>query len=578
VSTQGRSLAFVAIVLLAADLAWAAGKPGGPGGSENVPESKNMPESKNVAEGKNVPRKLQAMLDRYAKAEMSFDARPLPAKDKQLLKHLIAAGKQIDAIFWRQSDPKAVEIRDRLARAKDPESQALYRLVLLNAGPFDRFDEFKSFTGSRPAPPGAGFYPEDLTKEELDAYFAAHPEEKERLLSPHTLVRRAGKKLVTVPYHVAYAQWIEPAARELEAAAALSQNASFTRYLRSRAKALRSDDFFASDCDWIDLRDTPYELVFGPFEVYDDRLMGVKATYEASVAVRDAVESDRLKTYVSHLQELEDNLPYPEQDRRKVGTLSSPMVVVRDIYRGGDLNYGYQAVATNLPNDPRVHEAKGSKKIFWKNVMDARVNQVILPISRELLVHEQAVKVTPRGVFEDVLMHEISHALGPRYVRGTGEKVPVNERIGDLYSPLEEMKATVAGLVSMAWFFDHGVMPADSEEEHYASYLGGIFRSVRFGASEAHGRAGMVELNFGRERGAIRRDAATGRWSVVTPKMRDSIRALAEKALEIERAGDRSAAGALFAKYGSVPEDLQKDLDRLRNVPIEIEPIYKNAW
>jgi hypothetical protein len=154
----------------------------------------------------------------------------------------------------------------------------------------------------------------------------------------------------------------------------------------------------------------------------------------------------------------------------------------------------------------------------------------------------------------------------------------VNERIGDLYSPLEEMKATVAGLVSMAWFFDHGVMPADSEEEHYASYLGGIFRSVRFGASEAHGRAGMVELNFARERGAIRRDESTGRWSVVTAKMRDSIRELAGKALEIERAGDRAAAEALFAKYGSVPADLQKDLESLRNVPIEIEPVYKNTW
>jgi len=522
--------------------------------------------------------KLEGMLSQYAPSEMSFDARKLPAQDQAMLKHLIAASQQIDEIFWRQSYRKAVEIRDRLKVAKDPNSKLLYRLVMINAGPFDRLEDFKPFYGTETMPPGAGYYPEDLTRKEFEDYVAAHPDQRETLLSGLTVVKRKGKDLVAVPYHEEYARWLEPAAKELEAAATASASASFRRYLTSKVKALRDDNYFQSDCDWIDLKDSPYELVLGPFEVYEDQLMGIKTSYEASVAIRDVQESTRLAAYIAHLQELEDNLPYPEADRRKVAGLASPMVVVRDIYRGGDLRVGYQAAATNLPNDPKVHEKKGSKKIFWKNVFEARVDKVILPISKELMEPSQAKLVTARGVFEDVLMHELCHALGPRYVRGTDEKVPVNQKLGDLYSAVEELKATVAGLVSMAWFFDQGIMPKASEQEHYASYLGSILRAVRFGVGEAHGRASIVELNFLQERGAIRRDPATARWSVDTPKMRGALRELTGMVLEIERAGDRAAAETLFAKYGSISPELAKDLERARSVPVEIEPIYRNLW
>ena len=522
--------------------------------------------------------KLDAMLGKYAPSEMPFDAGKLPDSDKALLKHLVAASQQIDEIFWRQSYSKAVEIRDRLREAKDPTSSLLLRLVEINAGPFDRLEDFKPFYGAETLPPGAGFYAEDLTRKEFDDYVAAHPERRDALLSGQTVVKRNGKDLVAVPYHEEYARWLEPAAQELVAAAALSSNESFRRYLTSKAKALRDDDYFQTDCDWIDLKDSPYELVLGPFEVYDDQLMGIKTSYEASVAVRDVEESTRLAGYITHLQELENNLPYPEADRRNLAGLASPMVVVRDLYRGGDLRVGYQAAATNLPNDPKVHEKKGSKKIFWKNVFEARVDKVILPISRELMEPSQAKLVTARGVFEDVLMHELSHALGPRYVRGTNDKVPVNQKLGDLYSAIEELKATVAGLVSMAWFFDRGIMPPASEEEHYASYLGSILRAVRFGVGEAHGQASIVELNFLKEHGAIRRDASTGRWSVDASKMRGALRELTGKVLEIERAGDRPGAEVLFAKHGSIPADLAKDLERARTVPVEIEPIYRTSW
>jgi len=522
--------------------------------------------------------KLEGMLGRYAPSDMSFDARKLPAQDQAMLKHLIAASQQIDEIFWRQSYSKAVEIRDRLKAAKDPTSKLLLRLVSINAGPFDRLEDFKPFYGTETMPPGAGYYPADLTRKEFEDYVTAHPEQREALLSGLTVVKRKGKELVAVPYHEEYARWLEPAAKELEAAAAASASASFRRYLTSKAKALRDDNYFHSDCDWIDLKDSPYELVLGPFEVYEDQLMGIKTSYEASVAVRDVQESARLAAYIAHLQELEDNLPYPEADRRKVAGLASPMVVVRDLYRGGDLRVGYQAAATNLPNDPKVHEKKGSKKIFWKNVFEARVDKVILPISKELMEPSQAKLVTARGVFEDVLMHELCHALGPRYVRGTDEKVPVNQRLGDLYSAVEELKATVAGLVSMAWFFDQGIMPKTSEQEHYASYLGSILRAVRFGVGEAHGRASIVELNFLQEREAIRRDPATARWSVDASKMRGALRELTGQVLEIERAGDRVAAETLFAKYGSISPELAKDLERASSVPVEIEPIYRNLW
>ena len=517
-------------------------------------------------------------LKRIAPVEMAFDAHSLPEKDRDLLKHLVTASQQLDEASWRQSYRKGAELRDSLRAKSDPLSKALLHLVLLNAGPFDRLEDFEPFMGSEKAPEGAGFYPEDLTREEFEDYIAAHPDRKDALLSPTTVVKRQGSELVAVPYHEEYARWIEPAAKELEAAAALSASASFRRFLLSKAKALRTDDYFQSDCDWIDLKESPHDLVFGPFETYEDRLMGIKATYEASVAVRDVQESAKLAAYISHLQELEDNLPYPEADRRKLGGLVSPMVVVRDIYRGGDLRVGYQAAAANLPNDPKVHEKKGTKKVFWKNIFAARVDKVILPISKQLIEPVQASKVTARGAFENVMLHELAHALGPRYVRGTDEKVPVNQKLGDLYSAVEELKATVAGLVSMAWFFDHRVMRAETETEHMASYLGSIFRSVRFGVGEAHGRASIVELNFAREKGAIQRDATTGRWSVEASRMRESLRELTAKVLEIERSGDRGAAEEMFARYGKVPDDLASDLEKVRGVPVEIEPVYKIHW
>jgi len=520
---------------------------------------------------------LERMLSRYAPSEMTFDARQLPVKDRTLLKHLVAAAQQIDEIFWRQSYAQAVEIRDRLNKARDSASVLLRHLVSLNAGPFDRLEDFKPFTGDRKFPPGAGFYPADLDKTEFEAYVEAHPDRRDALLSGLTVIRRNGKELDAIPYSEAYAQWLDPAARELEAAASLAQNESLKRYLGSKAKALRTDDTFQTDCDWIDLKDSPYELVLGPFEVYDDQLMGIKTSYEASVAVRDAQESAKLAGYIAHLQELENNLPYPEADRRDLTGLASPMVVVRDIYRAGDLRVGYQAAATNLPNDPKVHEQKGSKKIFWKNIFEARVDKVILPISRVLMAPSQASQVTAQGVFEDVLMHELSHALGPRTVRGE-EKTPVNQKLGDLYSATEELKATVVGLVSMAWLIDHDLMPAAREEEHYASYLGSIFRAVRFGVGEAHGRASIVELNFLREKGAIRRDDGAQRWSVDVGKMRPALRELTGNVLEIERAGNYDAAASLFAQFGSIPEDLAKDLEKVRSVPVEVEPIYRTRW
>lgn len=525
-----------------------------------------------------VVKNIDGRLAKYAPVEMTFDARPLPERDRKLLRHLVAASELIDEAFWRQFYRKGADIRERLRFRTDPLSRKAFRFLLINGGPFDRLDEFAPFYGDEPFPPGAGFYPEGLSKAELEAYVAAHPAQKEALLSSYTVVKRSGTQFAAVPFHEEYARWVQPAARELEMAADLSGNASFARYLRSRARALLTDDYFESDCDWIDLAGNPYEMLIAPYEVYEDQMMGLKASYEASVALRDETESARLKGYVAHLQDLEDNLPYPAADRRKLGGLSSAMVVVRDIHRGGALRYGYQAAAANLPNDPKVHEAKGTKKIFWKNVMEARAEQVILPISRELLEPSQASLVNAQAVFENVLMHELAHALGPRYVRGTGDRVTVNQRLGELYSAIEEMKATVAGLMSLAWFFDHGVIPKESAEEHYASYLGSIFRAIRFGVTEAHGRAAIVELNFARERGAVRRDPATGRWSVDPSKLPGSARELTARLLEIERSGDRAGAEALFVKYGSVPLDLLADLNLLEKIPVEIEPRYRITW
>ena len=521
-------------------------------------------------------RDVDERLSRLEQVSMHFDARSLPPRRKEVLKALVDATGLIHEAFLHQYYPPGIALRDSLAKLTDGQSRKLYRLVVRNGGPFDKMDQYANFFDATPRAPGAAVYPSDLTRGEFEAYVATHPGQKDALMSPYTAIRREGGILRAVPYHEAYQEWVRPAAELLAKAASLADNPSLTTYMISRADALLSDDYFAADTDWINLKGSDIDFYIAPYEVYEDHLMGIKAFYDGSVGIVDSVESSKLQKYTSYLDELERNLPCDGKYKRTRKGLLSPMVVLNEVTRGGALSTGYQAVASTLPNDPKVTSVKGTKKVFWKNVMDARVNRVIEPIGRALLASDQIPYVTAQAVLDLTTMHELCHALGPKYVFGTGDSVSVNQALKDLYTPIEEGKATLAGLHSIYYLEEKGVM--GKEMEYDVSYLAVLFLTIRFGTAEAHSKAAICQLNFLRDRGGIRLDPVTKKWSVNPEKLRPAISEMAGLWLTFEATGDYHGVAEFFRSWSPMPRDVQEGLEDLHGLPVDIEPVYSIQW
>ncbi len=521
--------------------------------------------------------KVEQRLAKWARVEMTYDARGLPERDKRFLQKLIEASQYMDEAFWRQSGRGAVEVWDRLRASENAKS--LLRLFSIMAGPYDRLEEFEPFMDVPPKPLGAGFYPDDLTREEFERYLAQHPEQRESLLSPYTVVKREGDSLIAVPYHEEYREFVEPASRLLKEAAELTDSRSLKRCLASRAEALLTDDYYQSDIEWISLKDNDYDIIIGPYEFYEDRLMGVKAAYEATVEIVDREESHNLEVYIQYLDDLEGALPYPEKYKRSIEGLKSPFVVVRDIYRGGHLRAGIQATAANLPNDPRVHTEYGTKKTFWKNMIGAYLKHISFAVARELIVPEQFELLPRQPDIALTLFHEIAHALGPRWViQVDGSKTPIREALKDHLSPLEEEKADVVGLYCLGYLMGEGIIPREHEREYYVRDLASNLRGLRYGLAEAHALGRMCQVNYHLERGAIFYDEASGRFGVNFDKIASSVADLAEIILTLEATGDYEGTGRFFQKYGRMPEIVRKALGRTEDFPVSLEPVYKVLW
>jgi hypothetical protein len=335
---------------------------------------------------------------------------------------------------------------------------------------------------------------------------------------------------------------------------------------------LLTDDYFASDLAWLDLQNPKFDIIYAPYETYLDGLLGVKTSYGAAVLIRNEPESQNLEKYQQWVPEIQEALPIPAYDRPSVRGHATPMEVMDSPFRAGDLRHGYQAVADNLPNDPRVHKQKGSKKIFFKNFMDARVNEIILPLAARLMTAEQARQASAEGYLASTVLHEICHALGPAYARRNGKDVDIREAIGGAYSGLEESKADVVGMFALKWLTDRDVLPKSRLEEYYASYVAGLFRTVRFGTGEAHGRAEMMEFNVLTEQGAIVQDGM--RYRVVYDKMAPTLRELAKELLTQEATGDRARTEAWFAKYDRLPPTLARALAAAADVPVDVDPTF----
>jgi hypothetical protein len=512
-------------------------------------------------------------LAKFKRVAMPFDVAALNARERSMIGKLVEACRYLDRIYWQQSDPAGLQLYRQLRGDRSTQARNLRRFLRINGSRFDLIRENAPFVGTTPWPPGRNLYPADLTREEFERYVAAHPDRKAALYDSYSVVVRNGAALDAVPYHVAYRQWLEPMAKLLREAAALSDDAAFAKFLRLRADALLDDDYFQSDLAWLDLDNPKFDVIFAPYESYLDDLIGVRTSYGAAVLVRNDAESRKLDVYQQYVPDIQDALPLAAEDRPSKKGLRSPMEIMEAPLRAGDLRHGYQAVADNLPNDPRVHEQRGSKKIFFKNFMDARVNNVILPIAQQLLRAEQARQASAEGYLACVVMHEISHGLGPAFARVRGNKLDIRAALGPVFSGLEEAKADIVGLFALKWLVDHGAAAPDQLNGYYISFVAGIFRTVRFSVAEAHGRAEMMEFNYFAERGVLVRDPASGRYSIELDRMPQAVADLARELLQQEASGDRARAEAWFTSYGAMPPELAKALEAAHNVPVDIDPV-----
>jgi len=516
---------------------------------------------------------LDQRLAKFRRVEMPFHSAGLTAREVKMVEKLVDASRYLEEIFWRQSDPDGLTLYEELAGSKNPKDEMLRRYLWINASRFDFLDHHKPFVGTTPMPPGRGFYPQNLSREQIEQYVKAHPDKKDEIYSSFTVVRWHGDQLEGLPYHIAYRSFLEPAAKDLREAAELSDDPAFANFLRLRADALLTDDYFKSNLAWLDLKNPKFDVIFAPDETYDDDLLGVKATYGAAVMIRNGEESRKLEMFRKYVSDIQDTLPLTPEDRPSKHGLETPMEVMDTPFRAGDLNHGYQAVADNLPNDPRVHEQKGSKKLFFKNFMDARVNYVVLPVAQHVMLPAQAAKASGDGYLLATILHEMAHGLGPAFARTATGKVDIRESIGPIFSGLEEAKADVVGMFALKWLVDHEVLPKNQLEEYYASYVAGIFRTVRFGIAEAHGQAEMMEFNYLSEHGAIKRQSS-GRYAIDYERMPGVLNDLAKELLEIEATGDRARAENWFKKYGAMPAELSASLNSAASVPVDIDPVF----
>lgn len=521
---------------------------------------------------------------------IDYDRSLLNENERQVVARLIEASRLLDGIFLQQVSEENPALRVKLVEmaASSAASRDALRLFDVMKGRWDRLktdDPFISpFGAAGRKPEGAGFYPANASKEDLEAWVAAHPDQKAKFQDLFTIVRRvtggshggSGGGFETVPYSTYYRDRLEPAAGKLREAASLTTNASLREFLNKRADAFLTDDYYASDIAWMDLNG-PIEVVIGPYEVYEDNLFNYKAAFESFVTVVDRPESDKLAIYASHLADMERNLPMPDIHKNPNRGSESPIRVVQEIFTAGDARRGVQTAAFNLPNDERVREAKGSKKVLLKNVMEAKYRTNGKPIGERVLDPSLVPLLSFDAFFNHVLFHELSHGLGPGFITGPdGKKVEARILLKNLYSTIEECKADVLGIWNLFYAMDHKLMQSFGERELLATNTGLMFRSMRFGIDEAHGRGTAIQWNWFREKGAIV-PAADGRFTIAFDKMRGAVESLANELLLIEATGDFERGRRLVETYGVSNPEMDRVIGSLSEIPVDIWPVFTGA-
>lgn len=520
------------------------------------------------------PDGLAARVEQFAPVTVSFDSTLLDAGQKAVLSDLVRAADVLDTIFrtqvWRENLDYAAALE--AAGGEDMDAARDYYRIMY--GPWDRLEENEPFLAVGPKPEGAGYYPEDLTAEELQAWIEEHPADREAFTSYYTvIVRDSAGDLAAVPYSEFYADRLARAAALLDSAAADAENESLRRFLEARAESFRTNAYHDSEVAWMRLEGNRVDPTIGPYEVYEDELAGYKAAFEAFITVKDPDESARLERLVEHLPDLERALPIPDRHKSLDRAFTSPISVVEVAYTAGDTRAGVQTLAFNLPNDPRVREEEGSKKVMLKNVIQAKFDHILKPIARAVLDSAQAARIGVEPYFVRILMHELAHGLGPDYVTGD-TSLTVSQALRERYSALEEAKADAVGTHSLRVLAERGVYEESFLEEVYVDHVADLFRCVRFGVGEAHGKGCLSQFNYLREQGAITLDEEAGTYAADFEAMPEAMASLAREYLMLEATGDYDGTGAFMEEYGQMSAEMEAALERLESVPVDIDPTY----
>ncbi len=521
---------------------------------------------------------LKKMTERFAPTELRVDLSKLSPGDRKALVKLIEASRVLDDIFLKQLWSGNQALDAKLRRDTTPLGKARLHYFWINKGPWSDLDEHAAFLPDVPAKklPGANFYPEDMTRAEFENWAKTlSKNEREQAEGFFTVIRRdAGKRLKVVPYSEEYKKDLAKAARLLEEAAGLTDNATLKKFLLARGAAFLSNDYYESDLAWMDL-DAPIDITIGPYETYNDEVFGYKAAFEAYVNLRDEAETGKLKFFGDHLQEVENSLPIDAQYRNPRLGSQAPIRVVNEIFSAGDGEHGVQTAAYNLPNDERVVTQKGSKRVMLKNVQEAKFRGTLVPISKRVLPAASQSDLSFDSFFTHILAHELSHGIGPHQITVAGRQTSPRQELKELYSAIEEAKADVTGLFMLQFLSDHKLIEG-SERKLYTTFLASTFRSLRFGLKDAHGKGMAMQVNYLTDRGGFVA-RADGAYEVNFDKIKAAVRDLDHELLTIEAKGDYAGAKRMLDELGTIRPNMQKTLQGLTGIPVDIEPVFVTA-
>jgi hypothetical protein len=530
---------------------------------------------------------IKEKIAKFVPVEIKYDETLLSDREKIVLEKLYRASKIIDELFLEQVYIENDKIKSDLISdlsnksllTKNPElkTELEHKLELFNImfGPFDRLEDNKPFIGKNTKPLGANFYPVDMSKEEFEKWIKDNPKDEKAFTSEFTIIRRDNDKLVAIPYSEYFKDKLTAASNLLKEAAEYSDNQSLKKYLLSRAGAFLSNDYYQSDMDWMDLKDHNIEVVIGPYEVYEDEMFNYKASFESFVTIKDPVESKKLEVFAKYLNDIEKNLPLDDKHKNYTRGSESPIVVANEVFTAGDTKAGVQTLAFNLPNDERVRQAKGSKKVMLKNVHEAKFEKLLKPIAEIVLDSDQLKEVTFDAFFNHTLMHEMSHGVGPGFIKVNGKDTEVKKELKETYSTMEECKADILGMYNNMLMIEKGVYPKESENQILVTFLAGAFRTMRFGIGEAHGGGNAIIYNYLLEKGGYVYDEGSQKVKVDFVKIYPALKELCNLVLTIQAEGNYQGAKDLISKYAvnsPTIETLRKKLDTL---PVDIMPVFE---